>query len=200
MKKVNISLNALEPALVKIENLSKIQRLLIYGVTLILLIGGFVYFGFMPKFQAIKELKSQKDSLEQQLMVARRKAAQLEQKRAELADAREAFLEAAQALPDTEEIPTLLASISASGQEAGLEFLLFQPGAEVVQGFYAEIPVAINVRGRFHNVGVFFDKVANLSRIVNIRDITMSPEGESGNLLTSCTAVTYKFVEAEPQQ
>jgi type IV pilus assembly protein PilO len=48
---------------------------------------------------------------------------------------------------------------------------------------------------------LFFDKVARLSRIVNIRDIKISgakgkaKTSDSSKLTTSCTAVTYKFVE-----
>jgi len=44
--------------------------------------------------------------------------------------------------------------------------------ARVKKDFYAEIPVSIKVAGNYHNVGLFFDKVSRLSRIVNIKDIT----------------------------
>jgi type IV pilus assembly protein PilO len=103
------------------------------------------------------------------------------------------------ALPEKEEVPSLLAGISQAGKDAGLEFLLFQPKPESVKGFYAEIPVDISVSGSYHQVAVFFDKVANLRRIVNIRNIKMTPQGqkdESGELTTTCQAVTYKFVES----
>ena len=56
----------------------------------------------------------------------------------------------------------------------------------------------ISVTGNFHNVALFFDKVSNLRRIVNIRNIVMEPGNtkELGSQLgTSCQAVTYKFVE-----
>ncbi|MBW1820266.1 MAG: type 4a pilus biogenesis protein PilO, partial [Deltaproteobacteria bacterium] len=104
-------------------------------------------------------------------------------------------------LPEKEEIPSLISAISASGQESGLEFLLFQPKGEKRKDFYAEIPVSIQVTGNFHNIVLFFDKVARLSRIVNIRDIKISrakgksKTSDSSKLSTSCTAVTYKFVE-----
>ncbi|MCK7510702.1 MAG: type 4a pilus biogenesis protein PilO [Desulfobacterales bacterium] len=70
--------------------------------------------------------------------------------------------------------PSLLTNVSKSGQEVGLEFLLFEPKAETKQEFYAEIPVAMNIRGDYHNLAVFFDKVARLSRIVNINNITIN--------------------------
>jgi len=85
------------------------------------------------------------------------------------------------ALPDKKEIPSLLTSISEAGKEAGLEFLLFQPISEINKDFYAEIPVSIKVAGNYHNVGLFFDNVSRLFRIVNIKDIvmTLQPTGLS---------------------
>jgi type IV pilus assembly protein PilO len=67
------------------------------------------------------------------------------------------------------------------------------------QMFYEEIPVRVTVHGGFHNTAVFFDKVAKLSRIVNIFDINMG-EGKDvkgrGRLLnTSCVIKTYMFLE-----
>ena len=70
------------------------------------------------------------------------------------------FKTAMKALPEKEEIPSLLTSISRSGQDVGLEFLLFEPKNEVRKEFYAEIPVAMHVIGGYHDLAIFFDKVA----------------------------------------
>ena len=93
----------------------------------------------------------------------------------------------------------MLANVSQSGKDAGLEFLLFQPKPEVLKDFYAEIPVSIQVTGSYHQVAIFFDKVSKLSRIVNIKDIDMAPAKEEETLTTACTAVTYKFLD-QPHQ
>lgn len=199
MKKIAISLNALEPVFLKLEKLTKVQRLAIFIGSIVLIVGGFVYFAFFPKYESIKNLKAEVEKLDNELRVATAKAAKLVAKRAELKEAEEKFNQALKALPDKEEIPSLLASISQSGQDAGLEFLLFQPKAEVLRDFYAEIPVSINVKGSYHNVATFFDKLSNLARIVNINDLRMVPEQSGGMLTTACTAVTYKFVETKPQ-
>ena len=107
-------------------------------------------------------------------------------------------------LPEKEEIPSLLTSISDSGQQVGLEFLLFEPKAEKPKEFYAEIPVAMSIRADYHNLAIFFDQVARLSRIVNIRDIKIGRAKGKGKdtpeLSTKCTAVTYKFVESSPKK
>ena len=61
----------------------------------------------------------------------------------------------------------------------------------------AEFPVSIKVIGDYHNIGLFFDKLSRLSRIVNIRDIVIATAAEEDWLNASCTAITYRFFEAE---
>ena len=57
MKKLNISLKSLAPVIERIERLSKLQRILIYAGTVIVLVGAFVYFSYMPKLKEIGTLK-----------------------------------------------------------------------------------------------------------------------------------------------
>lgn len=202
MKKIKFSLEKLEPVIERIEKLSTVQRILIYTLTFILIIGLVGWFGVWPKWQQIDALKAEKEDLDGKLIVARRNAAQLPKLKAKMEAAQERFKLVMRALPETQEIPSLLTSISMSGKEAGLQFMLFQPGGEASRDFYAEIPVAINVLGGFHNVVEFFDRVASLNRIVNIKDIKMAPtstgKSAKGELNTTCTAVTYKFVDKAP--
>lgn len=106
-------------------------------------------------------------------------------------------------LPDKDEIPLVLKTVSELGKEAGLEFLLFRPGKQVPKDFYAEVPLELGILGRYHDLAIFFDKVGKLSRIVTIEDINFGkavPNDEGGMELTvSCRAVTFKFVEQPPE-
>ncbi len=65
--------------------------------------------------------------------------------------------------------------------------------------FYEEIPVRVSVNGGFHNTAIFFDKVAKLSRIVNIEDISIGDgkdtKGRGRVVNTSCVIKTYMFLE-----
>ncbi len=71
------------------------------------------------------------------------------------------------------------------------------PDAE--EPLYEEIPVAVSVMGTFQNILYFFDKVAKLSRIINISDISMGERKEvkgKGELITlTCTIKTYMFID-----
>ncbi len=184
----------------KVEKLSKVQRIMIFSGVFIAIIVIFVFVLYKPKLAEISKLDKQLKGLEKKLVVAKKNAADLEMFQKKMQEAEVQFKTAMKALPEREEIPSLLTSISRSGQDVGLEFLLFEPKSEVRKEFYAEIPVAMNVTGGYHDLALFFDKVARLSRIVNIRNIAMSRAGETLDLNTSCTAVTYKFVEPAPEK
>lgn len=200
MTKSKSSLAQLDPLFDKVGQLTRRQRVLICIGVFVLLVGGFFYFMYLPKIKQIDTLGKQKTSLQRQLATAKQKASQLEEYRAKKKKAEEDFMIAKAVLPETKEIPSLLTNISQAGQDAGLEFLLWQPKSEVVKDFYAEIPVDIKVTGNYHNVATFFDNVSRLYRIVNIGDISMKSGGDGGTISTACTVVTYKFVETQVQQ
>ena len=196
--KANQGSQGIDSFISKIENLSKMQRILIFSAILILLIVIFVFMLYKPKLEKIGKLDKELDELEKKLVVAKKNAENLETFQKMMKEAELQFKTAMKALPEKEEIPSLLTSISRSGQDVGLEFLLFEPKTEVRKEFYAEIPVAMNIKGGYHDLAMFFDKVARLSRIVNIKNISIARTKDSQELSASCTAVTYKFVEPAP--
>jgi type IV pilus assembly protein PilO len=195
-----VPIEKVNPIFDKLEQLSKVQRVAIWAGLLILLIVAFVYFSYLPKLKTIDRLKSNLTKIEKELEVAKKNARQLNEYRKKMQDAEEQFKIVMRALPEKEEIPTLLTGISKAGKDSGLNFILFQPKPEIKKDFYAEIPVAMEVVGDYHGVATFFESVAELNRIVNIRGIKITPEDNGETLKTTCTAVTYKFIEASEMQ
>lgn len=200
MKNNETATSSLASFFEKIEGLTRPQRIAIYAGTLVLIIGLSIWGLFYPKWGQIKNLEGELARVEQELTIAKKNASELNDWRSKMKKKEAKYKTVMKALPEKEEIPSLLTGISQAGRDAGLEFLLFQPKKEVAKDFYAEIPVDITVDGSYHQVALFFDKVANLPRIVNIRDISISPSksknarGDS-QLKTTCQAVTYKFIE-----
>jgi len=197
MKKVNISSKSLAPMFEKIGELTKIQRILICAATFLIVISGFVYFSYYPKFIQIETLGTRHEKLKSDLETAKKNASQLKKFQQEMRKAEDKFKIASKALPETKEIPSLLTNISKSGKDSNLEFLLFQPNTDKPTDFYAEIPVLIQVKGGYHNLALFLDRVSRLSRLVNIKDIDIQAADLPGSLMTKCTAVTYRFLESE---
>ena len=184
----------------KLKKLVLWQRVAILAGLIVLLVGAAVWFLFLPQYEEISQLDEKLQGLEKKLATAKVNAAELGKFQAKMQEAEAQFKIAMRALPENQEIPSLLTSISKSGQEVGLEFLLFEPKPETRREFYAEIPVAMSLRGDYHNLAVFFDKVARLSRIVNINNISVTPGKDGRELNTACFAVTYKFVEPLPEK
>ena len=84
MKKIGISLDALEPVFEKIGKISQTIRIVIAAGVFVVLIGGFIYLAYMPKFQKINELKQELDQAQQQLAIMQQQADQLEEYRSKL--------------------------------------------------------------------------------------------------------------------
>jgi type IV pilus assembly protein PilO len=106
-------------------------------------------------------------------------------------------------LPDKKEIPDLLSNVSSAGRESGLEIQLFRQKAERFQDFYAEVPVEVVVRGSYHQVATFFDRVSQLDRIVNVSDISMRTPQKGANGIqvdTSLSAVTFRFLDEQERE
>jgi type IV pilus assembly protein PilO len=197
MNKIKVSSNSFMSMFDKIGELTKIQRILISAAAIFVVISGFVYFSYYPKFKQIDILDARHQKLKSELNSAKINASELKKFQQEMKEAEDNFKIASKALPETKEIPSLLTNISKSGQDSGLEFLLFQPHPDKANDFYAEIPVLIQVKGGYHNIALFFDRVSRLSRIVNIKDINIDAFNEPGSLTTKCTAVTYRFLDNE---
>jgi type IV pilus assembly protein PilO len=101
-------------------------------------------------------------------------------------------------LPGKAEMDALLSDINQAGIGRGLQFELFRPGQVVVKDYYAELPIAIKVSGRYHDVGSFVADVANLSRIVTLHNLSIAPppKDSSGTLVMEATARTYRYLDA----
>lgn len=160
----------------------------------------FYFAYFQPKSKKITALDSKKTTIQKDIAEVKAKIANLPKFKKELKLAEAKFLESAALLPKEKEIPQLLKDISALGRSAGLDFNTFKPLPDVPQDFYAEIPVTINVRGPYHNMGFFFDQVSKLERIVSVTNVKMSnPKKEGGEMLlkSNCKLLTYMFTNKE---
>jgi type IV pilus assembly protein PilO len=104
-------------------------------------------------------------------------------------------------LPGKAEMDALLSDINQAGLGRGLQFELFRPGQVVVKDYYAELPIAIKVSGRYHDLGSFAADIANLSRIVTLHNLSIGTVRDSAGLLVmDATARTYRYLDANEVQ
>lgn len=99
-------------------------------------------------------------------------------------------------LPSKAEMDALLSDINQAGLGRSLQFELFRPGQVSVKEYYAELPIAVRVTGRYHDMGAFAADIANLSRIVTLNNLSITP-GKDGNLVMDTTAKTFRYLDSE---
>jgi type IV pilus assembly protein PilO len=100
-------------------------------------------------------------------------------------------------LPGKAEMDALLTDINQAGVGRGLVIDQFIPGQTETKEYYAELPIAIRVTGRFHDIGAFAADIAALSRIVTLHNLSISPDAKStgGSLSMEATARTYRYLD-----
>ncbi len=129
-------------------------------------------------------------------------AASLESYERQLAEMEQSFGAMVRGLPDRTEVAGLLVDVSDTGLAAGLEFELFEPASEQFEDFYAELPIRIRVKGRYHQFGRFISGLAALPRIATIHNVQIAAANgrrggaaAGGALSMEATVKTYRYLE-----
>lgn len=167
------------------------------GLCLVLVVGYFLG-PYKGKAAELTALKQERESLLQTKTEKKNIVDNLEALKEEVRGLEIALEEQKQELPDNREIDGLLEQVDNLARRVGLRWESFSPMVDEPQGFYARVPVQFSVSGDYHSIAVFFAKVGNLKRIVNIEDIQMgAAKEENGKLIlkVSGVAVTYRFIE-----
>jgi type IV pilus assembly protein PilO len=104
-------------------------------------------------------------------------------------------------LPPEKETPDLMRKVQSLAAQSNLGIKKFTPGATVKKEFYEEWPISMDVGGSYHNLGIFFDRVGRLSRLVNVGNIKIASRTEqsvSNTITASCVATTFVYIETPP--
>ncbi len=155
----------------------------------------FVPFGYRAMMAEKKELQGKYEQLSNDLNKARQTLSNLARVEREFEEINRKYQAAQTLLPEEKEVANLLRMVSLVGQQSGVTFDLFKPMPPAAQGYYVENPVDVKVTGDYHEVGSFLAEVANLSRIVNVRNLRIEDnknnDEPSETILASFTASAY---------
>lgn len=99
-------------------------------------------------------------------------------------------------LPSKAEMDALLSDINQAGLGRSLQFELFRPGSVAVKEYYAELPIDIRVTGRYHDMGSFASDIANLSRIVTLNNLEVTPVKDN-TLTMRASARTFRYLDQD---
>jgi type IV pilus assembly protein PilO len=179
------------------------QRLLLYGGVVVLLAVLYGLLFYAPRSKEIADKQQQISTLQSEQAKLQDQLRNWGKTKEEIGEIEGRFNQAKAQLPEEKEIPELLKQVSNLGRESGLEVLLFRQKAEAFRDLYAEVPVEMSVRGGYHQIALFFDKVRHLDRIVNISDTNMkNPQLVGGQTQVDATfaATTYRFLNEEERE
>jgi len=174
------------------------QKLLIFGILVVLIFAGFWVFDYSPMLTEQNQKKQKLSSL----LDRRQELENLNESQAKVLDKvqelRAQILIAEDKLPSSAQIPQLLKHIHDKAKTAGLEIRDFTRVSDESREYYVEIPVEMKLEGTYMELKNFLQFVNNMNRIVNIRNLTLTRKEESrGNLTISAVATTYRYKEGQ---
>jgi type IV pilus assembly protein PilO len=101
-------------------------------------------------------------------------------------------------LPDERDVGDLLRRVQTLATQSNLQVRGFRPQAITTKEMHAEWPIALQLEGNYHNLGLFLDRVSKFPRIINIGNMQLvakeAPSAAS-SMTIAATATTFVFVE-----
>ena len=156
-----------------------------------LVAGSVVYLDTLDQLDALAAVQQREDGLKKTFEEKQAKAANLPDYQYQLTQIEASLDEMIKQMPTEAEVASLLVDISQTGLASGLEFKLFQPQPAILKDFYSELPINIEVVGKYEELGLFVSGLASLPRIVTVHNVDISPQDKDGILTMKATVKTY---------
>ncbi|NHR06049.1 type 4a pilus biogenesis protein PilO [Chromobacterium haemolyticum] len=171
------------------------------AIALALLVACFVGLGYFfvlsDELDRLNGAKQQEEQLKQTYVDKKRQAVNLDALQQQLKEIDASFGALLKQLPTKSNMDTLLTEINQAGIGRGLQFELFRPNPEIKTAEMAEVPITIRLTGSYNDLAAFVSDVAQLSRIVTIVDISLTPDAKGPRLTMDATAKTFRALEPE---
>jgi type IV pilus assembly protein PilO len=171
-----------------------------------LIIGAGLWFDTQKQLDELEDHQIKEIALKEEFKIKALRAAKLELYKEQLAEMNATFGALLRQLPEKTDVESLLVDVSQTGLASGLEVNKFKPSEEEKKGFYAELPIGLEVIGSFHQMATFISGIAALPRIVTISDMKLEPvkkdptdAAASDRLKMSATARTYRYLQEDEQ-
>lgn len=162
--------------------------------------GAFYYFYDMPQQTEIEASTAQLSAIRGRISKGQAMARQLPEFRKEIGTL-EARLDALKPiLPDERDVGDLLRRVQTLATQSNLQVRGFRPQAITTKEMHAEWPIALQLEGNYHNLGLFLDRVSKFPRIINIGNMTLTAKNDGtpgSSMKIDATATTFVLV-AQP--
>lgn len=150
-------------------------------------------FDWKGQYASLQTIKQEEDKLKETFLAKKKEAINLDLIKKQLTETQESFGALLKQLPNKSEMDALLTDINQAGLGRGLQFELFRPGSETVNGAFAEQPITLKVTGNYDDLGKFSSDIAMLPRIVTLNEIAINPG--TGTLSMDTIAKTFRYLD-----
>ena len=177
-----------------IINAPRWQKLALGGFGLLILGAGSYFLVLSPLEIRVNGLRAQRATVQRELTEARAAAADLARTRREIAELQTRLDTMKERLPGDKDIPPLFRTLTDAAYQSGLQVSLFQPKEGRIHDYYVEIPITLAAEGGYHQLGEFFERVANIPRVVTVQEMKMAGLPKSRNpLRADLVLATYQY-------
>ena len=180
-----------------------LERLPFWGQVLLMValaagVVGLAYYAFpnlKQKGEEIATIKTELEDMNAKILEGQAIERQLAQFEQEVANLQRKLGDIQQILPTDTETGDLLRWIKNMSDQSNLELKTFAPGSLKPVDFYKEFPIEMDVVGRYHDLGIFLDRVSKYSRIINVDNLRMGSNQGGGDktIRASFTATTFVY-------
>lgn len=167
----------------------------------VLIAGLFWWFYWSPAEAEYTQKEEELKGLQKEITALQVTAAKLQDFEREVAQLEAKLETLKRILPPRKETPDLLRKVQNLATQSNLLIKRFNPGGTVAKEFYEEWPINIDVEGTYHNLGLFFDRVGRLPRLVNVGNLKIKAQAKqtpSNTIAASCIATTFVYLETPP--
>ena len=161
----------------------------------------FALFWDAPQREALAARRRAIEGTRIELVRARHAADRLPALAAEVEELRVRLARLSDRLPARRDASALLRRLEAAAVRSGLTIRAFAPQAAVERSWLAEWPIHLELTGTYRRLGLFFDRISRLDRIINLRDVAieaLDPARPDETITARCTATTYVLHETSP--
>ena len=180
-------------------------------LTLVVVIAGLLFFGgykYWPGIEATKEKISKEKRKLEKLQEEIKKGKILERKlpelQAKIEKLEKDLNDLKQIIPEFKDDSELLKRFKNLADRSRLELPQLKPGRLTKREFYKEYPFELSIKGSYHDLAKFFDRLSKQSRIFNVNNVKINSisrrSGVGYSISASFVATTFIYEEAVPKE
>jgi len=183
------------------NDLSPRAQLIVFVLLCAFAIGGAWQVLLSPTRVDLAAQREQLAALDAQVTSARAVAGRLPAVQQEVASLEQALTETTAVIPDEKDPQDVLRHLHELASQSLLDIAKFTPKPVVAKPQYSEWPIELSFEGGYHDLGVFFDRIAGMSRLMSVSDLTIKTRqrpNARGSVTATCVATTFVFRKDAP--